>query len=62
MFKSVKETAQETGLSTKFLYTECAAGRIPCIKTGVKFLLDPEQVIAHLHKQAAEAVKEAETS
>ena len=62
MFTTIQETSKITGLSRHFLYDGCRAGTIPCIKSGKKYLLNPEQVVIHLHKQAAEAVKEAETS
>lgn len=59
MFASVAETSKITGLSQAFLYQGCRNGTIPFIKSGKKYLLNPEQVIAHLDSQAAESVRTA---
>lgn len=51
MFKSIAETSKATGLSQHFLYNGCRNGTIPCIKSGKKYLLIPEQVLEVLRPQ-----------
>ena len=53
MFKSIAETSKITGLSQHFLYDGCRNGTIPHIKSGKKFLLNPEKVVEYLNSQAA---------
>lgn len=39
-FMSIKEACQVTGLSQFYLRRGCKDGSIPCIKSGVKYLIN----------------------
>ena len=59
MFKSIAETSKITGLSQAFLYQGCRNGTIPCIKSGKKYLLNPEKIVEYLDSQADASVQTA---
>ena len=45
------------GLTAKWLRAEAAAGRIPCLRAGKRFLFDREAVINTLAKRARDTQK-----
>ena len=54
----IKEAAEILGVSKHFLYTEARAGRIPCNRSGNKYLFDVDQVDEFLRKKALENIRE----
>lgn len=59
MFVSIAETSKITKISQSFLYNGCRNGTIPHIKSGKKYLLNPEKVVEYLDSQADASVQTA---
>lgn len=56
----LRRMARELDVPEKWLRQECAAGHIPSIRAGSKFLVNPGQVLAVLITRLAEQHVKAE--
>ncbi len=56
-FKSVPNAATDLGLPAGWLRSECAAGRLPCLRVGKRLLVNVDQVRDALARRAAEGVQ-----
>lgn len=52
MFSTITETVKITGLSEYFVRAGCRDGSIPCIRSGVKYLVHLPAFLAQLDQEA----------